>query len=465
MDKYGIKNITDEILNYDYDAHYRNVGIKLKNIKDVDECNNYRKTEQQKLSDTLNVQIDVDEVKKHLIDILLDDDSAKILWILYSKYDGEENYIDKLSNILKLENKVIRGGTNTYKMNGWMAHTLYVYQIANYNIPSNKELNNFNSRADIKNHIGELHSLYKKLDKDLIFVLRVFTLIHDIGVIEEVRLHPEIGVKYVDKCVEELGITEELLRKYGIGISLNDFNQILKVFVRHHILITMLSTEGSDSYVEDCYRELLNDLPDVKNIKELNTIILFIFAYGDIIGVDEKLMDQAKFNRVKEGFYFFEAVSKNKAPKRDKEKVAIERICDMVGRITYEELSRNFKEILQKNNINKDDFVEDMYNIKFMRFAGPLMKTVNNVELTIRVYAEIFDIIKNIDSKDEIKKYEIIFVPDKHEEEFAIHFNNGSFFECVKRMKMEKCDTFEFKNVRIELDKTISKKLLQIRIV
>ncbi len=465
MDKYGIKNITEEILNYDYDVHYRKIALKLKTIKDVDECNKYRRAEQQKLSDTIDVQVDFMELKNHFMELLLDKDSAKLLWILYSKYNGEENYIDKLSNILKLENKVIRGGTNTYKMNGWMAHTLYVYQIANYNIPNNKELTNFNGRADIKNHIGELHSLYKKLDRDLIFVLRVFTLIHDIGVIEDVKLHPEIGVKYVDKCIAELGITDEMLKKHNIGINLKDLNQILKVFVRHHILITMLSTEGSDSYVENCYRDLMSNLPDIKNIKKLNPIILFIFAYGDIIGVDEKLMNQAKFNRVKEGFNFFEAVAQNRAPKRDKEKVAIERICDTVGKITYEELSNNFNEILQKNNIDKDDFIEDMYNIKYMRFAGPLMKTVNNVELTIRIYAETFNIIKNIDSKDEVKNYTIIFVPDKHEEEFARYFNNGNFFECAEKMKVEKCKTFEFKNVRIELDKTNSEKLVQIRIV
>lgn len=465
MNKYGISNISNDILNYRFDVHYREVALKLKEIKNIEECNAFRKIEQKKLSDYIDVQIDLQELKKNFINLILDDDSSKLLWILYSKYDGEENYLDKISNILKMENKVIRGGTNTYKMNGWMAHTLYVYQIANYNIPNNKELTNFNGNMEIKNQINKLHNLYKKLDNDLKFILKIFALIHDIGVIEDVKLHPELGVKYVETVIDEIGITEEQLKSNNIQISLKDLIQILKVFVKYHILVTMLSTEGSDNFVEFSYRDLISCLPNVKNIKSMNPEILLIFAYGDIIGVDEKLMDKAKFNRIIEGYNFFEAISQNKIPKRDKEKVAIERICDTVGKVSYEELKEKIDTIFNIYDIEKQEFIDDMYNIKYMRFAGPLMKTVNDVELTIRIYAQIFDVIRIIDKKEEIKNYTIIFVPDKHEDEFAKHFKNGNFFECINKIKKTKLETTIYKNVKIEIEKNNEDKKLQVRIV
>ena len=160
MEKYGIKNITKHEWNFEYDKHYRQVALNLKEAKTENERNAIKDFEEKELSNKNNVVIDPKVLKENFINLILDKDSAKYLWILYSKYhlDGE-NYIDKISEIFKNENKVIRGGTNTYKMNGWMAHSLYVYQIVNYNIVNNKELSNFNGDIQNKKQIQELNEI------------------------------------------------------------------------------------------------------------------------------------------------------------------------------------------------------------------------------------------------------------------------------------------------------------------
>lgn len=465
MEIYGIKNITNNELNYNYDKHYKQVALKLKQEPSEEQRNLIRKTEQKILSESNNIVIDLQTLKQKFIKLILDENSSKYLWILYSKYQDEENYIDKISEILKKENSIIRGGTNTYKMNGWMAHTLYVYQIVNDNIPNNKPLINFNNDVENKKQIQELNKLYNQLQEESKFILKIFALIHDIGVIENITYHPELGSKYVEQVLKEIGLTSEELERNNIKINLEDLTKILKTIVKYHILITGLSTEASDMHVELAYKDLISNIPNIEKVKSDIPKILFIFAYGDIIAVDESLMNNEKFNRVKEGYNFFEAITKNQTPVRDKEKVAIERICDTAGKITYEELKNSIDNILFRNNIEKSSFIENMYNIKNMRFAGPLMKTVNNVELTIRIYNEIFDIICKVEGKEVIKDYTIVFVPDKHENDFVEQFANGNFFECARIM--QKSGKFEekYKNVEIVRSSDENGKYVSVRVV
>ena len=465
MEIYGINNITDSNLNFDYDKHYKQVALKLKAVEIEQERNKIRKVAQENLSNSINIQIDIKKLKNNFLNIILDENSSKYLWILYSKYKDGENYIDKISGILKKENSIIRGGTNTYKMNGWMAHTLYVYQIINYNIANNKEILNFGDSEESKKQVMELNILYNQLDEQSKFILKIFALIHDIGVIEDVKYHPEVGTKYVEKVIKEIGLDEQQLEVNNIKISFQDLIQILKVIIKYHILITTLSAEASDQYVELCYRDLISNIPDINYIKNNISKILFIFSYADIIGVDETLMNREKYNRLKEGYYFFESISQNKKLDRDKENVSIERICDTVGINTSQQLKRTMDEIFKKYKIDKDIFMQNMYDIKNMRYTGTLMKTVNNLQLTIRIYYEIFELINKLEGRQALKEYTIIFVPDKHEQNFVEQFKNGNFFECVELMKKNKSNSTVYGNIKISIQKDYDSKYLHISVI
>ena len=126
MDIYGIKNITQKELEFDYDKYYKDMALILKRTENKEEQNILREKARNDFNLFLdNIKIDLKVLNQSFVHLLLDINSAKLLWILYSKYDGKKNYIDKISSTLRKENEVIRGGTNTYKMNGWMAHTIY----------------------------------------------------------------------------------------------------------------------------------------------------------------------------------------------------------------------------------------------------------------------------------------------------------------------------------------------------
>ena len=218
---FGIKDATNENLNFEYDKFYKANGLLLKKTSD-EEKELIKQDIKNKLHSLLkNVEIDIDIVKKKFVDILLEKESCKYLWILYCKTENGENYIDKISNILKQENKVTRGGTNTYKITGWMVHTLYVYQILSYNIPLNIELVNYNGDKDNKKQLEEIHNIYNRLDESAIFLLKIIGLIHDIGVIEDIKNHDILGPKYVEQVLKEIGVNQETLTRLNIDINLD----------------------------------------------------------------------------------------------------------------------------------------------------------------------------------------------------------------------------------------------------
>ena len=466
MDIFGIKNLTNKEFDFNYDSYYRNIGLDLLKAKTENDKNVIIKTSKENFDNLLNnIYIDKNILMDNFINLILDNNSSKYLWILYSKYDNEENYIDKISNILKQENKIIRGGANIYKMNGWMAHSLYVYQIINDNIAKNVELFTCDGNAKKREQIYELHMIYNTLSAETKFILKIFALIHDIGVIEDVKSHDKVGSKYVENVLQEIGLNQKKLNENNINIDLLDFTNILKGLINQHVLITSLSSESSDLYVEKQYKELLKSIPQVEDIKNNISKILFLLAYADLMAVNENLMTEEKYQRTKDAFHYFDDLSCGKIPKREKEKVAIERLCDMTGEEQSTDLITQFNNILVKNHINKIQFIEDMYNVKRMRYTLSLMKELKDFSLTIKIYYELFELIKSLESTEELKKYTIIFIPNKEDYEFAKQLKNGNFFKCIENMKKSHKDNYIYKNIAITRESNSNEKFLYIKVI
>lgn len=196
-----IQGIDDEILLYEYDKFYKNSSNKLRNIIDEEELINQRKKEREYLQNTLhldNVKISLDKLKTNFTEILKEENSHQLLWFLNSKYLDDtysKNYLDEISPIIFKSNQVVKGGINTYKINGWMTHVLYVYQIVNYNIAKNIVPINFdeNSKNYMIDIIKELHEIYYTLNTTLRFILKLFCFVHDIGVVESEKDHAICG--------------------------------------------------------------------------------------------------------------------------------------------------------------------------------------------------------------------------------------------------------------------------------
>lgn len=448
MNFYGINILDDDVLKFEYDRYYKEIALKLKSINDTAELNEERINLREKLSSKTNIEVNIKSLKENFVNILENENSSRYLWLLYSKYDNNENYIDKISNILKQENQVFRGGINLYKLNGWMTHSLYVYQLVEYNIAKNKAILNFNGDSRVQEYVEELYNIYIKLSETAKLLLKILALIHDIGVIEDVTYHDKIGCKYVDKVLKEIGITQKELEKFNI--SYEDFKIILEEIIKYHTIMSLLSGENSDKCVEDYFKEMLDGMPNIPVKQEIAKII-YIFTFADIIAVNEILMDEEKFERLKNAYIFFEEVMHKQEHNRNKEKVALERICDMC-RKGYKEVSEQIDEIFIKLKIDKKQFMEDMYNVKWLHYTGPLMKTLNNLEISIHVFYEVMELIKEIDNRNSLDEYIITFVPNRPsiEYDFINTFKNNMFFEVINKAKASRENLTIYEKIVIE---------------
>lgn len=446
MNSYGIKG-REESFNFEYDKYYKDISLKLREIKNEAELNKKRIEYRENLSKNINVEIDFKILKENFINLLKDENSSKYLWILYSKYIKKENYIDKISDVLKKENKVFRAGINLYKLNGWMTHSLYVYQITNFNIAQNVNLSNAEKNEKIGEYINNLNIIYKNLSNAGKFLLKIISLVHDIGVIEDVAYHDKVGYKYVDKVLTEIGINDENLKE--LDITYNDLKTIVEQVIIYHTIMALLSGENSDKCVETNLKEMLSKIPEIKVKKEIAKI-MYIFTFSDIIAVNEILMTEEKFQRLNNAYVFFEEIIENKTHNRDKVKVATERICDMCGK-NYFEVSNKIDEILEKFKIDKTQFMKDMYNIKWFHYTGPLMKTVNDLEISIHVFYSITELIKAVTSEKCLEEFIVTFEPSKPtiEYDFIEVFKNGDFFKCTQLAKEIKQKKTIYNNICI----------------
>ena len=93
-----------------------------------------------------------------------------------------------------------------------------------------------------------------------------------------------------------------------------------------------------------------------------------------------------------------------------------------------------------------------MYDIRWFKYTSPLMKTLNDVELTIRVFNALFEMLKSNEGCKILKEYIITFVPSKPtiEYEFIEVFKNEDFFEGMKLASNNSKNTIIYKNISIE---------------
>ena len=93
------------------------------------------------------------------------------------------------------------------------------------------------------------------------------------------------------------------------------------------------------------------------------------------------------------------------------------------------------------------------------------MKTLRNIEMTIKILYELFELIGYFEGNEKLKEYTIIFVPDRHENDFVEQFQNNNFFEYVATMKERNESNFTYKNVNIRKETNEDGKYLYIRVV
>lgn len=81
--------------------------------------------------------------------------------------------------------------------------------------------------------------------------------------------------------------------------------------------------------------------------------------------------------------------------------------------------------------------MENIYNVKWLHYTGPLMKTVNNLEISIHVLYEVTELVRKLDNENSLQDYIITFEPSRPsiEYDFLEVFENGDFLNLLNLLK------------------------------
>lgn len=447
-----------QVVEFEYDVHYKQMCECIVGILDENKYLKERKKYRKNIENLLNIDksmIDIKKLKKEFSNILLNEYSSEILWMLNSIYIDEKcekSYLDCVSDIFENSNLVVRRGINIYKSNGWMSHTLYVYQIANKNIAKNIIPNNFKTdKIEFLNKcFSELHNEYLKFDDTYKFIFKITTLIHDIGVVEMVREHGYHGQKFVEKVLKDIGITDEFLKENKLNITLKELCILEKAILKDHTIYTGVSSEFSDNVANKLYKEFLNQVNNTNLDKKKVNTILYMFTICDVIGVNECIFDEQKYTLLKEAKIFFDEIIDNKEHNRNEKQIAIKRICDFTGIYDENKIELNTEKALIKYNIDSVNFWKRLYNAGQFWFFLSIMKEIAvNFENIIRVLNCIFEVTVAKYGEDGIKLLSVTWFPNNHEKQAIENIENKTFFEAMDLLKNNDDNEIVFEKNRL----------------
>ena len=377
--------------------------------------------------------IEIKEIKKEVASLIMHERSYQIFWYLNAVEVSGHSALDEFSSLFLETNQVIRGGINTYKLSGWMVHVLYVYQIITYNIPYGIPPKSF-SNGIIQNTFLELEKVYKLLTPSFKIVLRVYALIHDIGVVDGVQHHDIDGEKYVNQVLNDLGLTEPFWRQYDF--TFQDAVATLQVLISNHTLINKISAEESDLSIKDRCDAIKSKLKNVRRIINYTdmAICYYLLGVADLIAVDDSLYTLKKYYLVSSSYQYLESVFIGKPLLRNKEEIALLRLGEMVHETTYNDIALDTQNILQKNNMSYSEFCEGLFMVYRIDYATTFLKPLHNLEYTILVLAKLINYVRVFWGSDKLVYLKIVFDSAINNVKFKKAIEKGEFVDLVERL-------------------------------
>lgn len=337
----------------------------------------------------------IQEHKSEFSKLFFEADSFRLLWICRCLYIENKSVLALLNKYIDNICSITRGNLNTYKLNGWDVHVLYVYQLANYNFCNNIIPSAYFWSFDATHIFSKFKSIYTNLSDNAKFVLKIGSFLHDIGVTLGVEDHEAKGVELTDNYYKELGITESLLKSNNVNLSTDEIVEALKAIVGNHQIINQISAEASDKYIYEKIEHIKSTFSySDKLLKMFNNDfvgIMSILAISDMMAVDDSLLTAEKYSELLEAYDFLSNIIKNNSYHRDASVYGIKRMISLLK----DDLKEHASEIILQTSIKNSDILNDfLYNVRFLSYAMAAIKPLQSVEKAIKLLDFCIEIYK-----------------------------------------------------------------------
>lgn len=377
------------------------------NEMDIDYLND---TEKKLLA--LNMHIKRYEVETEILsyslrDLFFSSKSSQLLWIYRCLDTPSGNLLYDVSPYMKEISQEIRGGLNVYKRIGWDIHVLYAYQM----ICSNFSNNESTFVKGAPSSFSTYQVIENRMDLECRFILRLATFIHDIGVVDGVKDHEKSGIKWVEKRIDELEITETFLANKGIRLSLSDLNAIMRFIVGNHQMINQIGSEISDANVAQRVQSGANSLHGYAKAFFNNHIadIMYLLSAADLLAVNDTLLTEQKDVETRESFEYFSSIIKNGYIERDYIKYGIQRFRSLLMDSMKSSFSDGvFTKTILDIGYDPNEVAYFLYWIPQMSYAMTFVKPQYSFRVALKMFCLVLEYMKihALDTKQTTLKFD-----------------------------------------------------------
>lgn len=350
-------------------------------------------------------------LKTQFGNLFFESDSFLLFWICKCLSYNKKSLLSYLNNYISLVCNTKRGGLNTYKLNGWDVHILYVYQLINYNISNIIIPKAYHWYFDVIPFFKFINSLYLNLSKEAKFILKMGGFLHDIGVTIQVKDHETLGANITEEFYDELNIEEHQITKLGIDLEYHEIIVAIKEIIGNHQIINQISAEVSDKYIYDKIEKIRNSFSFstrlCRILQDDFVELMTILAIADMMAVDDSLLTESKINEIKESFDFLKKIINTGVYTRNHKTYAIKRLISLLA----DDLKSSSKDIIYNYLRTCQDagasLTEFLYNVKFLSYGMAAIKPLHNTEKTLKLieFCNLIYLKSNITLSDLVFKF------------------------------------------------------------
>lgn len=354
------------------------------------------------------------QYKNEFANLFFEEDSYWLLWVCKCLYIGQNSILSILNEYIAKVCKITRGNLNTYKLNGWDVHILYVYQLVNYNFPKCIVPNAYSWNFEVNEIFCHFHNIYQSLSSDAQFILRLGSFLHDIGVTMGVKDHEIKGMPLTEQYYCEIGINKSLLNQNSVNLEEIEIIEAIRAMVGNHQIINQISAEASDKFIYEKMNIIKKNFSFSERLIFLYNKyfvgMMSVLAISDMMAVDDSLLSKEKFQELKEAYVFLDHIVKYGNYKRDSKIYGLKRLIALLK----DDLKQNADNIILNMLYNMNDkgaeIIDFLYNVKFMSYAMAAIKPLENIEKSVRLIETCMEIYKL--SSIPLKELVIKFDPD-----------------------------------------------------
>jgi hypothetical protein len=242
----------------------------------------------------------------------------------------------------------------------------------------------------------KMKPIYESLDTEEQTILHVSVLGHDIGVAVDITNHEIHGIPLIPAFLRELNIDRSTLKQKCSNLSFADFVWAIQAVTRFHTFVNRVAIEYSKEWSAVEIAKLVDSASAISwrtaFLKEKFARILFLLGVGDLIAVDDILLNERKMEEMTEGYETVVSILSGNLHVSSQTDEGHLRFTGYLGD-QNQKTRKEIERLVSSFGYDPDEFFTKFYRIREFNFALSLVRYLPSAYETVLVFLIIFRFI------------------------------------------------------------------------